>query len=73
LVAAMIAALPAADNVLLGFGSSDGSEYRFDAAHLLRCASPMRFLAAAVIFLRLLFGAAGGVAVSAGRCSHRRY
>src|ERR1035441_9229849 len=64
-VAALIAFLPAAESFRLGLGAAsgtDGSAAFLDAAHLLRCASPMRFRAAALSFRRL--GVAGSAAAA---------
>ena len=67
-VAAMIAALPAALSFRFAFGAGAvaGASDFFDSAHRFRCASPMRFLAAALILRRLPFGASGVAAVSTG-------
>jgi len=57
-VAVMIAFLPAAESFRLGFGAAFGAEGRaafLEAAHLLRCASAIAFLPAALIFLRFRF------------------
>jgi hypothetical protein len=67
-VAATIAARPALLSFRLGLGAAsgaDGSVAVFDSAHRFRCASPMRFLAAALILTRLRAGSAV-VAVSVG-------
>src|ERR1017187_6325566 len=68
-VASPIARLPA--SLSFRFGASDaaagdccGSEGRLDSAHRFRCASPMCFRAAVLIFRRLPFGPAGVAAGS---------
>jgi hypothetical protein len=59
----MIALLPAAESFRFFFGVSgvtdfrDGSDWLLDKAHRFLCASPIRFLAAALIFRR--FGVSG--------------
>lgn len=64
-VAAIIAAFPAADSLRFGFkgsgltGADLDSGWSLALAHLLRCASPIRFRAAALIWRRLPFGASG--------------
>ena len=66
--AATIAALPAALSFRFGLGVSGatGAEVFLDSAQRFRCASPMRFLAAALIFRRLPFGPSGVAAVAVG-------
>jgi hypothetical protein len=62
-VASTIARLPAALSLRLRFGASDaaaGCAIPLDSAHRFRCASPMRFRAAALIFRRFTFGASVG-------------
>src|SRR5947209_2676446 len=63
LVAAIIAFLPAAESFRLALGASaddaTGADFAFDSAHLLRCASAIRFRPAALIFRRFEFGTAG--------------
>ena len=71
LLASAMAFLPAAESFRFGFGASgatgdDGADCFFDSAHRFRCASPMRFRAAALIFRLLPFGASGAAAVSVG-------
>jgi hypothetical protein len=70
-VAAMIALRPAAESFRLGLGASgcEGSAAFLDAAHLLRCASAIAFLPAALIFRRLRFGGSGVAAGSVGSTS----
>ena len=67
LVAAMIAALPAADNLRFSLGAAfgaDDSAAFLDAAHLLRCASAIALLPATLI-LRRFRGATSGVTAGA--------
>ena len=45
-------------------GCDGGSDGLLDSAHRFRCASPMRFRAAALSFRRLPLGTSGGVAAS---------
>ena len=62
-----IARLPAALSFRFGFGvpdAEDGCDVPLDSAHRFRCASPIRFRAAALIFRRLLFGTSSVVAGS---------
>jgi hypothetical protein len=69
LVAAMIAALPAADNLRFALGAAfevDGSAAFLDAAHLLRWASAILARAAALNLRRFRVGASGVTAGSAG-------
>jgi hypothetical protein len=64
-VAATIAARPAALSFRLAFGAAaeaNGPAAFFDLAHRFRCASPMRFLAAALIFRRLRVAGSGVLA-----------
>src|ERR1022692_5346508 len=63
-----MARLPAGLSFRFGLGASGatGDEVFLDSAHLFRWASPMRFLAAALIFRRLPFGASGVAAVTVG-------
>jgi hypothetical protein len=68
-VAATIAALPALLSFRLGLGAAsgpDGSVAFLEAAHRFRCASPIRFLAAALIFRRLGVAGSDVAAVSMG-------
>jgi hypothetical protein len=62
LVAAMIAFRPAAESLRFGLGTA--SDAFLEAAHLLRCASPIRARAAALIFRRLGFNDSGTAAGS---------
>ena len=68
--AATIAALPAAESFRFGFEASgatgDGSDSFLASAHRFRCASPMRFRTATLIFRRLPVGAFGAAAASVG-------
>jgi hypothetical protein len=60
--AATMFALPAALSFRLAVGAAagaDGGTACLEAARLFRCASPMRFLVAALIFRRLPFGDSG--------------
>jgi len=65
----MIAFLPAADSFRFGLGAASGAATTaplLDAAHLLRCASAMALLPAALIFRRFFFGSSGAAAGSMG-------
>src|SRR5664279_4461580 len=65
--AATIAALPAAESLRFGLaatGEARAADEPLDTAHRLRCASAMRFRAAALLFLRLVVGTSGAVAGS---------
>ena len=68
-VAAIIAALPAAESLRFGLGVAfgvDGSAAFLEAAHLFRWASAIAFLPATLILRRFLVGASGVATGAAG-------